>query len=203
MAADDGSLLPSGTRGLKTIVTEMEISAGTSSEELAANDQKAQEQQDVMNKEKLALIQSHTPAKPKSIMPDTDLDGVKSLVDATKNGEGAVLVDSVLPAAEHKKAQEELAALKAENAKLKAAAVAAPDSPELELPEKSKDETKDETVAPQPADAERKSTSGFSDLGDDAPAKEAKQTKPLGAKNVAVKEKVAEIEKKLNPKIES
>jgi hypothetical protein len=39
MAADDGGLLPSGTRGLKTIVTEMEISAGTSSEELAASDQ--------------------------------------------------------------------------------------------------------------------------------------------------------------------
>lgn len=177
---------------------------------MAANDQKAQEQQDVMNKEKLALIQSHTPAKPKSIMPDTDLDGAESLVVATKNSEGAVLVQSVLPAAEHKKTQEELAALKAENAKLKAAAVAAPDSPELELPEESKDETKDKTkdetkdeiVAPQPADAERKSTSGFSDLGDDAPATEAKQTKPLGAKN-AVEEKVAAIEKKLNPKIES
>ena len=169
---------------------------------MAANDKKAQEQQDVMNKEKLALIQSHTPAKPKSIMPDTDLDGAESLVVATKNSEGAVLVQSVLPAAEHKKTQEELAALKAENAKLKAAAVAAPDSPELELPEESKDETKDETVAPQPADAERKSTSGFSDLGDDAPATEAKQTKPLGAKN-AVEEKVAAIEKKLNPKIES
>ena len=159
---------------------------------MAANDKKAQEQQDVMNKEKLALIQCHTPAQPKSIMPDTDLDGTKSLVVATKNGEGAVLVQSVLPAAEHQKAQEELAALKAENAKLKAAAVAAPDSPELELPEESKDETKDE----------RKSTSGFSDLGDDAPTKEAKQTKPLGAKN-AVEEKVAAIEKKLNPKIES
>ena len=158
---------------------------------MAANDKKAQEQQDVMNKEKLALIQCHTPAQPKSIMPDTDLDGTKSLVVATKNGEGAVLVQSVLPAAEHQKAQEELAALKAENAKLKAAAVAAPDSPELELPEESKDETK--------ADVERKSTSGFSDLGDDA---EAKQTKPLGAKN-AVEEKVAAIEKKLNPKIES
>ena len=172
---------------------------------MAANDKKAQEQQDVMNKEKLALIQCHTPAQPKSIMPDTDLDGTKSLVVATKNGEGAVLVQSVLPAAEHQKAQEELAALKAENAKLKAA-VAAPDSPELELPEESKDETKDKTkdeiVAPQPADAERKSTSGFSDLGDDAPATEAKQTKPLGAKN-AVEEKVAAIEKKLNPKIES
>lgn len=165
---------------------------------MAANDKKAQEQQDVMNKEKLALIQCHTPAQPKSIMPDTDLDGTKSLVVATKNGEGAVLVQSVLPAAEHQKAQEELAALKAENAKLKAAAVAAPDSPELELPEESKDETKDETKA----DAERKSTSGFSDLGDDAPDKEAKQTKPLGAKN-AVEEKVAAIEKKLNPKIES
>ena len=173
---------------------------------MAANDKKAQEQQDVMNKEKLALIQCHTPAQPKSIMPDTDLDGTKSIVVATKNGEGAVLIHGVLPAAEHKKTQEELAALKAENAKLKAAAVAAPDSPELELPEESKDETKDKTkdeiVAPQPADAERKSTSGFSDLGDDAPATEAKQTKPLGAKN-AVEEKVAAIEKKLNPKIES
>ena len=163
---------------------------------MAANDKKAQEQQDVMNKEKLALIQSHTPAKPKSIMPDTDLDGTKSIVVATKNGEGAVLVHGVLPAAEHQKAQEELAALKAENAKLKAAAVAAPDSPELELPEESKDETKDKTKD------ERKSMSGFSDLGDDAPTKEAKQTKPLGAKN-AVEEKVAAIEKKLNPKIES
>ena len=172
---------------------------------MAANDKKAQEQQDVMNKEKLALIQCHTPAQPKSIMPDTDLDGTKSLVVATKNGEGAVLVQSILPAAEHQKAQEELAALKAENAKLKAAAVAAR-LPELELLGESKDETKDKTkdeiVAPQPADAERKSTSGFSDLGDDAPATEAKQTKPLGAKN-AVEEKVAAIEKKLNPKIES
>ena len=163
---------------------------------MAANDKKAQEQQDVMNKEKLALIQCHTPAQPKSIMPDTDLDGTKSIVVATKNGEGAVLVHGVLPAAEHQKAQEELAALKAENAKLKAAAVAAPDSPELELPEESKDETKDKTKD------ERKSMSGFSDLGDDAPTKEAKQTKPLGAKN-AVEEKVAAIEKKLNPKIES
>ena len=163
---------------------------------MAANDKKAQEQQDVMNKEKLALIQCHTPAQPKSIMPDTDLDGTKSIVVATKNGEGAVLVHGVLPAAEHQKAQEELAALKAENAKLKAAAVAAPDSPELELPEESKDETKDKTKD------ERKSMSVFSDLGDDAPTKEAKQTKPLGAKN-AVEEKVAAIEKKLNPKIES
>ena len=125
---------------------------------------------------------------------------------ATKNGEGAVLVQSVLPAAEHQKAQEELAALKAENAKLKAGSPCGADCAELELPAESKDETKDKTkdeiVAPQPADAERKSTSARL-LGPQRRERHRRPSRPpLGAKN-AVEEAVAAIEKKLNPKIES
>ena len=119
---------------IEETIKKMEEKMDEAKADLRENSKQSKTQQDLVDDQKRVLLEIATPAKAKAaIMPGTDLDGAGALVIAETNGQGAVLVDGIVPAAEHKKAKEELAALKAENAKLKAAR-----GPELDVPEETK-----------------------------------------------------------------